>query len=154
MSLKVGDPLPDLTLPASGGRQVRLADFKGRKLVLYFYPKDNTTGCTQEGQDFRDLYPEFRKAGAEVLGASKDSLRSHDGFVAKHGFPFTLLADTDQRLCDAFGAVIEKTLYGRKYMGIERSTYLFDAEGLLRREWHAVKVKNHAATVLEAVRSL
>lgn len=154
MSLKPGDLVPDLRLPASGGREISLRDFAGRKLVLYFYPRDNTPGCTQEGQDFRDLYPAFVEAGTEVVGVSKDSVRSHDNFIAKHGFAFPLIADTEQKLCDAFGAIVEKSMYGRKYMGVDRCTWLFDADGVLRRQWRAVKVKNHAADVLAAARAL
>jgi peroxiredoxin Q/BCP len=152
--MKIGDKLPDLTLPASGAREVRLRDLKGHKTVLYFYPKDNTPGCTQEGQDFRDLYKKFRAANTEVIGISKDSVKSHDSFSAKFGFPFMLLADTEQQACDAFGVFIEKSMYGKKYMGIDRSTYLFDDKGVLRHEWRGVKVKGHAEEVLEAAKAL
>ncbi|MFT4045236.1 MAG: peroxiredoxin [Solimonas sp.] len=152
--MKPGDRIPDLALPASGGRTIGLRAFKGRPLAIYFYPKDNTPGCTQEGQDFRDLYPQFVKAGSEVLGVSRDSVKSHDSFIAKFEFPFALLSDGDETLCKAFGVIKEKSLYGRKYLGIERSTFLFDANGRLVREWRGVKVKNHAAKVLEAVRAL
>ena len=154
MSLEPGDKIPDLTLPATGGKDIGLKSYKGRKLVLYFYPKDNTPGCTQEGQDFRDLYPEFEQAGAEILGISKDSLRSHENFAAKFKFPFPLLADVDGAACDAFGAVVEKSMYGRKYMGIDRCTWLFDGKGVLKQVWRSVKVKGHAAEVLEAVKQL
>ncbi|SFF42982.1 peroxiredoxin Q/BCP [Fontimonas thermophila] len=149
--MQLGDEIPDLTLPATGGRDISLRDFKGRILVVYFYPKDNTSGCTQEGQDFRDLYPQFRKAGAEILGISRDSLRSHENFAAKHGFPFPLLSDTDEAACKAFDVLREKSLYGRKYLGVERSTFLFDAQGLLRRQWRNVKVKGHVQDVLAAI---
>ena len=154
MSLQVGDQIPALSLPASGGQTVALASFKNRALVVYFYPKDNTPGCTQEGQDFRDLHGEFVKAGAEILGVSRDSVKSHDNFVAKFQFPFALLSDADEALCQAFGVIKEKSLYGRKYMGVERSTFLFDGKGVLRRQWRGVKVKNHAAEVLAAVKAL
>jgi peroxiredoxin Q/BCP len=154
MTLNVGDKLPDLTLSASGGKQIALKSLKGKKLVLYFYPKDNTPGCTQEGQDFRDLYPQFRKAGAEILGASKDSVKSHDNFIAKYDFPFALLSDPDEALCQAFGAIVEKSMYGRKYMGIDRCTWLFDDKGVLRQVWRGVKVKGHAAEVLAAAKAL
>jgi peroxiredoxin Q/BCP len=154
MSLQVGDKIPDLSLPASGGRTIGLRAYKGKALVVYFYPKDNTPGCTQEGQDFRDLYTQFKKAGADVLGVSRDSVKSHDNFIAKFSFPFALLSDGDEAMCRAFDAIREKSLYGRKYMGVDRSTFLFDSEGVLRREWRTVKVKNHAADVLEAVRAL
>jgi thioredoxin-dependent peroxiredoxin len=154
MALDIGDKLPDLTLPATGGRDIALKSFKGKALVVYFYPKDNTPGCTQEGQDFRDLYPKFRKAGAEIVGISRDSVRSHENFAAKFEFPFALLSDTDEAACGAFDVIREKSLYGRKYLGVDRSTFLFDAKGVLRRIWRGVKVKNHAQEVLEAIADL
>jgi peroxiredoxin len=155
MSLKIGDKLPDLTLAANGGRQVSLAkDYKGKKLVVYFYPKDNTPGCTLEGQDFTALYGEFTKAGADIVGVSKDSVKSHDNFCAKFGFPFTLLSDGDEAMCNAFGAIVEKSMYGKKYMGIDRCTFVFDAKGKLVKDWRKVSAKGHAAEVLEAVKSL
>lgn len=155
MSIQPGDKLPDLTLPASGGGEVNLKkDYAGRKLVIYFYPKDNTPGCTLEGQDFARLHAQFQKAGAEVLGVSKDSVRSHDNFCSKYGFPFRLLSDTDEAACNAFGAIVEKSMYGRKYIGIDRCTFLFDAKGKLVREWRKVKAKGHAEAVLEAVKAL
>jgi peroxiredoxin len=152
MSIRPGDSLPDLTLPANGGRIIELRkEYAGKKLVLYFYPKDNTPGCTLEGQDFARLYPDFVKAGADIVGISKDSVKSHDNFCAKFGFPFTLLSDTEEKACDAFAAIVEKSLYGRQYMGIDRCTYLFDAKGKLIQEWRKVKVKGHAEAVLKAV---
>jgi peroxiredoxin Q/BCP len=154
MTLSVGDKIPDITLPANGGRTVSFKDYKGKKLVVYFYPKDNTPGCTQEGQDYRDLYKQYVKAGADIVGISKDSVKSHDNFVAKFEFPFTLLADTEGAACDAFGAIVEKSMYGRKYMGIDRCTWLFDEKGKLRQVWRGVKVKGHASEVLEAVKAL
>ncbi|MGQ0528668.1 MAG: peroxiredoxin [Panacagrimonas sp.] len=154
MTLSIGDKIPDLTLPANGGREVAFKDYKGKKLVVYFYPKDNTPGCTQEGQDFRDLYKQFVKAGADIVGISKDSVRSHDNFVAKYEFPFTLLADTEGRACEAFDAIVEKSMYGKKYMGIDRCTWLFDDKGKLKQIWRGVKVKGHAAEVLDAVKAL
>jgi len=155
MSLAIGDTVPDLSLPASGGRSLSLRkDFKGKKLVLYFYPKDNTPGCTLEGQDFARLHPEFATAGAEIVGVSRDSVKAHDNFCAKFGFPFPLLSDTDEALCQAFGVIIEKSLYGRKYMGVDRSTWLFDSKGVLRECWRGVKVKGHAETVLKAAQAL
>lgn len=155
MSIRPGDSLPDLTLPASGGRTISLAkEFKGRKLVLYFYPKDNTPGCTLEAQDFARLYADFQQAGADVVGVSKDSVRAHDNFCTKFGFPFPLLSDTDEALCNAFGVIVEKSLYGRKYLGIDRSTWLFDAHGKLVQQWRSVKVKGHAQAVLEAVQAV
>ncbi|HEY1076135.1 MAG TPA: peroxiredoxin [Fontimonas sp.] len=154
MAIEIGDKIPDLSLAASGGSTVKLRALKGEALVLYFYPKDNTPGCTQEGQDFRDLYKDFRKAGAQVLGVSRDSVRTHDNFIAKQGFPFALLSDADEALCQALDVIREKSLYGRKYMGVDRSTFLFDAKGVLRAEWRNVKVKGHAAEVLAAVKAL
>jgi len=151
--MKIGDKLPKLTLPASGGKDIKLAT-NGKPLVLYFYPKDNTPGCTQEGIDFRDLYKNFRKAGAEILGVSRDSVRSHENFIEKYGFPFPLLSDGDELACKAFDVIREKSLYGRKYLGVDRSTFLFDRGGALVREWRGVKVKGHAAEVLEAVKAL
>jgi peroxiredoxin Q/BCP len=152
--MKPGDKVPDIKLPATGGKDISLNSYKGRKLVVYFYPKDNTPGCTQEGQDFRDLYAGFVKAGTEILGISKDSVRSHENFAAKFDFPFPLLSDTDERACKAFDVIKEKSMYGKKYMGVERSTFLFDAKGKLAREWRGVKVKGHASEVLEAAKSI
>ena len=152
--MKIGARLPQLTLPASGGKDIALADFKGKPLVVYFYPKDNTPGCTQEGIDFRDLYKDFRKAGAEILGISRDSVRSHENFIEKFDFPFALLSDGDEAACKAFDVIREKSLYGRKYLGVDRSTFLFDKGGTLAREWRGVKVKGHAQEVLDAVKAL
>jgi peroxiredoxin Q/BCP len=152
--MKPGDKLPDLTLPATGGKDIALKDYKGKALVVYFYPKDNTPGCTQEGIDLRDLYKDFVKAGAEVVGVSRDSVRSHENFAAKYKFPFTLLSDGDEKMCKAFDVIKEKSLYGRKYMGVDRSTFLFGADGKLKHAWREVKVKGHAIEVLEAVKAL
>lgn len=154
MSLEIGDRIPDLTLPATGERNLSLRKLKGKALVVYFYPKDNTPGCTQEGQDFRDLYPQFVKAGAEIVGVSRDSVRSHENFAAKFEFPFPLISDTDEAACTAFDVIKEKSLYGRKYLGVDRSTFLFDAKGVLRQQWRGVKVKGHAQAVLESVQAL
>ncbi len=154
MTLEVGDKAPDLKLPATGGKEINLNDYKGRKLVVYFYPKDNTPGCTQEGRDFRDLYKEFQDAGADVIGVSKDSLRSHENFIEKFQFPFPLIADTEQQLCDAFGVIVEKSMYGKKYIGIDRSTWIFDKKNVLKKSWRGVKVKGHAEEVLRAIQSL
>ncbi len=154
MAFEVGDKLPDLTLPASGGKDIRLKAYKGQPLVVYFYPKDSTPGCTLEGQDFTALYPKFRQAGAEILGISRDSVKSHDNFCAKYGFPFALLSDKEELACQAFDVIREKMLYGRKYLGVDRSTFLFDAKGILRQEWRSVKVKGHAEAVLAAVLAL
>ncbi len=154
MTLKPGDKLPVLKLPANGDRQIALADYEGRKLVVYFYPKDNTPGCTVEGQDFTRLYADFTAAGADIVGISKDSVESHDDFVAQFDFPFTLLSDAEETACKAFDVIKEKSMYGKKYMGVERSTFLFDAKAVLRQEWRGVKVKGHAEEVLSAVKSL
>lgn len=152
MSATVDRPAPDFELPATGGENVRLHDLRGETVVLYFYPRDNTPGCTQEGQDFRDLYADFRAAGARILGVSRDSLRKHENFKAKHDFPFDLLADEDGTVCEAYGVLKEKKMYGKTHVGIERSTFLIDPEGVLRREWRGVKVKGHAEAVLAAIR--
>jgi thioredoxin-dependent peroxiredoxin len=148
----LGRKVPDFTLPATGGKPWKLSAAAGRKLVVYFYPKDNTSGCTQEGIDFRDLHAQLRKAGAEIVGVSPDTLASHEKFKARFEFPFELLADVDKKACAVFDVIKEKSMYGRKYMGVERSTFLIDAKGVLRREWRKVKVAGHAAEVLAAVR--
>ena len=146
--------VPDFTLPATGGKNWKLSQSRGRTLVIYFYPKDNTSGCTAEGAAFAGLHAAFRKAGADIVGVSPDSLASHEKFKAKMGFPFELLADEEQQACRLFGVWKEKSMYGRKYMGVERSTFLLDDQGVLRREWRKVKVPGHADEVLAAVRGL
>jgi peroxiredoxin Q/BCP len=146
--------VPAFALPASGGGRWKLADAAGRHLVIYFYPKDATSGYTREGEDFRDLHAKFRKAGAGIVGVSPDSVASHDKFIARHGFTFPLLADEDKTVCQLFDVWKEKSMYGRKYMGVERSTFLLDARGVLRQEWRKVKVPGHAAEVLAAVTAL
>ncbi len=150
----VGKKVPDFCLPATGEKEVCLSDFEGKNVVVYFYPKDNTPGCTTEGQEFAELYPKFRRQKTVVLGISRDSVASHEKFKAKYGFPFDLLSDTEEKVCRLFDVIREKNMYGRKVMGIERSTFLIDAEGVLRREWRKVKAKGHAAEVLEAVKAL
>ena len=150
----VGAPLPAFSLPSTDGSQFRPADAKGEILVLYFYPKDATPGCTTEAGDFRDLHAKFRRAGARVLGVSRDSLASHARFREKQSLPFHLLSDADETLCRLFDVIREKNMYGRKVMGIERSTFLVDAKSVLRQEWRKLKVAGHAEEVLEAVRSL
>lgn len=144
----------DFTAPATGGKSVRLKTLRGKKVVLYFYPKDSTPGCTTEAQDFRDLHGKFRRAGAVVLGVSRDSIASHEKFKEKMELPFDLLSDPGEALCRQFDVIREKSLYGRKFMGVERSTFLIDDKGKLRQEWRKVRVKGHAAEVLDAVRSL
>lgn len=150
----IGKKVPAFKLPATGDQELGLADFKGRKLVIYFYPKDDTPGCTTEGQGFRDSYKAFQKAGAEIVGVSRDSVASHEKFKAKHAFPFELISDPDETLCNIFAVMKEKNMYGRKYMGVERSTFLIDEKGVLRQEWRKVKVPGHVDAVLEAVKSL
>lgn len=150
----IGKKVPAFKLPATGDKELGLADFKGRKLVIYFYPKDNTPGCTTEGQGFRDHYKAFQKAGAEIVGVSRDSVASHEKFKAKYEFPFDLLSDPDETLCNIFAVMKEKNMYGRKHMGVERSTFLIDEKGVLRQEWRKVKVPGHVETVLEAVKAL
>lgn len=152
--MKVGARVPALRLPQSDGSEWRLADHAGQKVVLYFYPKDMTAGCTLEGQDFRDLHPAFRRAKTAVFGISRDSCASHAKFRAKERFPFELLSDADEKACRLFDVIREKNMYGRKVMGIERSTFLIDASGKLAREWRKVKVKGHAEEVLEAAKHL
>jgi peroxiredoxin Q/BCP len=153
-TVKLDSKVPDFSLPSTGGGPWKLSAAAGRKRVLYFYPKDNTSGCTKEGQAFAELYPQFRKARIEVVGISPDSLASHEKFKAKYGFPFELLADEDRKVCTLFDVYKEKSMYGRKYMGVERSTFLVDADGVLRREWRKVKVPGHAEEVLAAARAL
>jgi peroxiredoxin Q/BCP len=152
--ISIGDKLPAFKLPANGGAVFSNKDFAGKPLVLYFYPKDSTPGCTIEAQDFRDRVKQFQKIGAAVVGVSRDSIKSHDNFCAKQGLTFPLLADEDEELCNAFGVIKDKSLYGRKFRGIERSTFLFDAKGKLRRDWRGVKVAGHADEVLKAATEL
>ena len=144
----------DFTAESTRDKNIRLRDLRGQHVVLYFYPKDSTPGCTLEGQDFRDLHPRFRRQKTVILGVSRDSIASHEKFRAKQNFPFDLLSDPDEALCRKFDVIREKTLYGRKFMGVERSTFLIDATGKLWREWRKVKVKGHAAEVLEAVQAI
>ena len=150
----LGKAVQDFTSPSTGGGPFRLSEHRGKKLVLYFYPKDNTPGCTAEGAEFRDRYKEFRKAGAEVLGVSRDSLKSHEGFKAKMQFPFELLSDAEEELCAQFGVIKMKNMYGKKVRGIERSTFVIDGEGRLAREWRGVKVPGHVEEVLSFVKTL
>lgn len=151
--VSVGKRVKNFTLPATGDQELSLTDFKGRNLIIYFYPKDNTPGCTREGQDFRDLYPQFAAAGADVIGVSRDSVRTHENYKRKHEFPFHLLSDSEETLCQQFDVIKEKKLYGRTYMGIERSTFLLGPDGTLLEEWRKVKVPDHAQAVLDAVKN-
>ena len=153
-SIAVGKKIPAFSLPATGGKTFRSKDALGSNLVIYFYPRDNTTGCTSEGEAFRDLYAKFRKAGVVIVGVSPDTLASHEKFKAKYEFPFDLLADVEREVCSRFDVIREKSMYGRKFMGVERSTFLFDSQGVLQREWRKVKVPGHAQQVLEAAHEL
>lgn len=153
-SLPPGSLAPDFTLPADGGRSIALKDFTGKKLVLYFYPKDDTSGCTQEAKDFNALKADFEKAGAEILGVSPDSTKSHDKFKAKYELDFALASDESKAMLEAYGVWAEKSMYGRKYMGVERTTFLIDSAGKIAKVWNKVKVPGHAAEVLEAAKAL
>ena len=147
-------PFADFELPATSNTTFRFSEQRGHPLVIYFYPKDNTPGCTTEGQNFRDLYPQFQKLKCAVFGVSRDSLKSHEGFKAKMGFPFELLSDAEETACNIFGVIKMKNMYGRRVRGIERSTFAFSRNGELAREWRGVKVPGHAAEVLEFVKTL
>ena len=151
--MKVGQAVTDFTLPASDGTVFSLSAQRGKKVVIYFYPKDMTPGCTQESCDFRDYNGQFAEAGTVVIGISPDDLKSHEKFIKKHELPFLLLADVDQKVCEQFGVWVEKSMYGKKYMGVERSTFLIDEQGNLLREWRKVKVDGHVNEVLSAVKS-
>ena len=152
--VNIGEKVANFSLPATGDKNVSLDDFKGANLVIYFYPKDSTPGCTLEGQDFRDNYAGFKKSGTTVLGVSRDSLKAHENFKARQEFPFDLLSDAEEKLCRQFDVIHEKNMYGRKVMGIVRSTFLIDGDGVLQKEWRKVRVKGHVKEVLEAARSL
>jgi thioredoxin-dependent peroxiredoxin len=150
----IGRKVADFELPATGGAAFRLSAQKGHPVVLYFYPKDNTSGCTAEGEQFRDLHPKFRALGCVVAGVSRDSVKSHEGFKARHAFPFELLSDAEEKLCTQFGVIKMKNMYGKQVRGIERSTFVIDGTGTLRREWRGVKVPGHAKEVLGFVETL
>ena len=147
-------PAPDFEIPSTGGKNFRLSSAKGKRLVLYFYPKDNTPGCTTEGYRFKELHPEFEKLGCAIYGVSRDSMKSHENFKSKMGFPFELLSDTEEKASKAFDVIKMKNMYGRKVRGIERSTFLIDADGTVRAEWRGVKVPGHVEEVLALVKSL
>jgi thioredoxin-dependent peroxiredoxin len=154
MSIEPGAKAPDFTLPTDGGGKVTLSKLKGKKVVLYFYPKDDTSGCTAEACGFRDSFPNFRKIDAEVIGVSRDSVAAHDKFKKKYELPFALAADTEGKVTEAYGVWVEKSMYGRKYMGIERATFLIDEKGVVRNVWHKVKVPGHVDEVMKAVKAL
>ena len=150
----IGKKPDDFTLPATGEKDISLSDLEGKNVVIYFYPKDSTPGCTREGQDFRDNIRKFRSRKTIVLGVSRDSIKSHENFKEKQEFPFDLLSDKDEKLCKQFDVIKEKNMYGKKHMGIERSTFLIDAKGVLRQEWRKVKVDGHVNEVLDAIKNL
>lgn len=152
--VSIDAPVPDFQAQATGSGPVRLSELAGRNVILYFYPKDNTPGCTTEGQNFRDHHGDFEALNTVILGVSRDSLRSHENFKNKQCFPFELLSDPEEELCRLFDVIKPKKMYGREVIGVERSTFLIDGQGILRREWRKVKVKGHVAEVLEAVRAL
>jgi peroxiredoxin Q/BCP len=148
---EIGKKLPKLAGTTGDGGTLKLDDLKGHWIVVYFYPKDSTPGCTSEARDFRDLYPQFRRRGAEIVGVSRDSARSHASFAARQELPFPLVADTDEAWCKAFDVIHEKVLYGKRHLGVVRSTFLIDPQGRLAREWRNVKVPGHAQAVLDAI---
>ncbi|OAM52288.1 peroxiredoxin [Methylovorus sp. MM2] len=146
--------IPEFELPSTSGKTFKLSDYHGKILILYFYPKDSTPGCTTQGMQFRDAYPEFQANNAEIFGISRDSIKSHENFKAKFTFPFELLSDADETACNLFGVIKMKNMYGKQVRGIERSTFIIDAKGVLVREWRGVKVDGHAQEVLEFIKSL
>ena len=154
MSVDVGKKVPDFTLEATSEQAISLNGMKGKNVVLYFYPKDNTPGCTREGQDFRDSHNKFTRQNTIILGVSRDSIKSHEKFKAKQGFQFELLSDEDETLCQLFDVIKMKNMYGKQVRGIERSTFLIDSNGKLKKEWRKVKVDGHADEVLAAVKAL
>jgi peroxiredoxin Q/BCP len=154
VSVEAGQAAPEFDLPTAGGGRARLADFKGRPLVVYFYPKDDTPGCTKEAQGFAEAHPEFQAAGVAVVGISKDSAASHDKFKAKYDLPFILASDEHGGVVEAYGAWVRKSMYGKNYMGVDRSTFLIDGDGKVREVWRKVKVPGHVAEVLAAARAL
>jgi peroxiredoxin Q/BCP len=151
---KLDKVIPDLKVTTTGDKSFKLSDLRGQKVVLYFYPKDSTPGCTTEGQDFRDNHAKFKRQNTVILGVSRDSIKSHENFKTKQKFPFDLISDADEKLCNAFDVIKEKNMYGKKVMGIERSTFVIDEKGVLRKEFRKVKVPGHVETVLEAVKEL
>ena len=154
MTIQLGDKIPNLTVATTNDEALKLTSLKGRNLVLYFYPKDSTPGCTTQGQGFRDAYKDFEKINTEILGVSRESIKSHQNFISKQAFNFDLISDPDEILCNAFGVIKEKNMYGRKYMGIERSTFIFDCKGKLIHEIRKVKVKGHVDQVLALIQAM
>jgi thioredoxin-dependent peroxiredoxin len=152
--VSIGKKVPQFSLPATGNQTIKLSDLKGKNIVIYFYPKDSTPGCTLEGQDFRDNIRKFSSRKTKIFGVSRDTLASHEKFKTNQKFPFDLLSDEDEKLCKLFDVIKEKNMYGKKFIGIERSTFLIDEKGILRNEWRKVKVKGHVDEVLEAVKEL
>ena len=152
--ISIGKKVPQFSIPATGDQTIKLSELRGKNIVLYFYPKDSTPGCTLEGQDFRDNIRKFSSRNTRILGVSRDKISSHEKFKEKQKFPFDLLSDEDEKLCKLFDVIKEKNMYGKKHMGIERSTFLIDQTGKLRNEWRKVKVKGHVEEVLEAVKNL
>jgi peroxiredoxin Q/BCP len=153
-TIKIGDAVPDFEALSTGDKTIKLVDYRGSFVVIYFYPKDNTPGCTQEGQSFRDNIDKFTALGAVIIGVSRDTIRVHEGFKYKQGFPFDLISDMDEKLCQLFDVIKMKNMYGKQVRGIERSTFLIDPQGLLVREWRKVKVKNHCEEILNALTEL
>lgn len=150
--MNIGESIPDFAFSATSGINARLSDYKGQYVVLYFYPKDATPGCTTEGQDFRDAYPQFQKLNAQIFGISRDSLKSHENFKAKQNFPFELISDQDEQLCQLFDVIKMKSMYGKQVRGIERSTFIIDPQGKLSKEWRKVSVKGHVDEVLSSLK--
>lgn len=153
MSLEIGDKAPDFTLPTDGAGTVKLSELKGENVVLYFYPKDDTSGCTAEACQFRDQFPKFGRTDATIVGVSRDSVAAHDKFKKKYKLPFTLASDVEGKVTERYGVWVQKSMYGRKYMGIERSTFLIDGKGVIRGIWRKVKVPGHADEVLSAIKA-
>lgn len=152
--VSIGKKVPQFSLPATGNQTIKLSELKGKNIVIYFYPKDSTPGCTLEGQDFRDIKRKFSSRNTQIFGVSRDTMASHEKFKEKQKFNFDLISDEDEKLCSLFDVIKEKNMYGKKHMGIERSTFLIDEKGILRNEWRKVKVKGHVEEVLEAVKNL
>ena len=154
MPVAIGQAVPDFTAPATSGQNIQLSALKGQQVILYFYPKDSTPGCTTEGQGFRDTHAQFAAANTLIFGVSRDSLKSHENFKCKQEFPFELISDKDEAVCQLFDVIKLKKLYGKEYLGVDCSTFLIDANGVLQREWRGVKVPGHVAEVLEAAQAL